>query len=126
MKYLRRLTKNESVLLKKYKLSIENSLCRKEMSCYEYEKYDKLVFNTNPFQLFLICNDDVRCLHIFNLLTEEMDRYSFINYFTEYYKCYIAREYRISQILQFRYNEALIDDITGCIIQALISLGLDD
>lgn len=30
MKYLRRLTRNESILLKKYKLSIENSLCRKE------------------------------------------------------------------------------------------------
>jgi hypothetical protein len=126
MKYLRRLTRNERTLLKKYKLSIENSLCRKGMSCYEYKEYDTLLFNHNPFQVFLIWNNDISCLHTFNLLTEEMDRYTFINYFEKYYESYTTREYRITQILQFNYNKIFINDITWYIIQKLISLGFDN
>jgi hypothetical protein len=126
MKYLRRLTRNECVLLKKYKLSIENGLCRKGMRCYEYEEYNSLVFNHSPFQVFLFWNNDISCLHIFNILTEKMDEYSFNNYFEKYYKSYISRKYRINQILQFRYNRAFVDDITRYIIQILISLELSD
>lgn len=126
MKYLRRLTRNESILLKKYRRSIENSLCVKGMPFYEYKEYNLLVFNHNPFHVFLIWDNDLSCLHTFNILTEEMDRFPYINYFTRYYESHIAREYRISQILQFKYNEVLINDIIGYITQMLISLRLDD